>query len=127
MIAYQYSHTYYPPAPVLEVNFVTIAEMRRTSTLSALVDTGADGTIVPIEYLENIRAPFVGEMFIRTQWGDAHPVSLYKVDIQIGDITLPGIDVVGDELSNEVIIGRDILNRLRVLLDGPQKMIEVSE
>jgi hypothetical protein len=47
--------------------------------------------------------------------------------VQIGDLTLPGVEVVGDELSDEIVLGRDILNLLRVLLDGPREVVEVSE
>ena len=123
---YHYSQTYHPPAPTIEVSFISIAEMNHTPKLSALVDTGADATIVPMEYLEDIKAPFVREMAIRTQWGETHPVSLYMVDVQIDEIILPSIDVVGDEWTDEVILGRDILNRLQILLDGPKKVIEIS-
>jgi hypothetical protein len=49
------------------------------------------------------------------------------VDVQIGEITVAGIEVVGDELSEEVILGRDVLNRLRVSLDGPAASVTVSE
>jgi hypothetical protein len=42
-------------------------------------------------------------------------------------LTLPGVEVVGDEISNEVILGRDILNRWRILLDGPNETVEISE
>lgn len=52
---------------------------------------------------------------------------LYLVDVQIGEITLPGIEVVGDEQTNEVVLGRDVLNRLRVLLDGPRRSTNISE
>jgi len=31
---------------------------------------------------------------------------LYLVDVQIARVTLPGIEVVGDERSVEVILGR---------------------
>jgi hypothetical protein len=41
------------------------------------------------------------------------------VDVQVGSLTLPGVYVVGDDLGNEVILGRDVLNRLRLTLDGP--------
>ncbi len=66
-------------------------------------------------------------MTIRSQWGERHNVMLYLVDIQIGNLTLPGIEVVGDEISDEIILGRDVLNRLRILLNGPGEIVEVSE
>ena len=52
---------------------------------------------------------------------------LYLVDVQIGDLTVPGVEVVGDELSQEAILGRDVLNRLRVLLDGPAATATITE
>ena len=126
-MTYPYSHNYYPPAPIIEVTFVSAAENLRVGPLPALVDSGADGTIVPINYLDEIQAPSTVDMSIRSQWGESHWVLLYLVDVQIGDLTLPGIEVVGDEISNEIVIGRDILNRLQVLLDGPKETTQVSE
>lgn len=93
----------------------------------ALVDSGADGTIIPINYLEEIQASPTTEMTIRSQWGERHRVMLYLVDIQIGNLVLPGLEVVGDEISDEIILGRDVLNRLRTLLDGPGEIVQVSE
>lgn len=113
--------------PTVELTFIAAAEFLRTEILQAIVDSGADGTIVPLHYLEEIQAPPTVEMVIRSQWGERRNVLLYLVDVQIGDLTLPGIEVVGDELSDEVVIGRDILNRLRVMLDGPREVVEVSE
>jgi hypothetical protein len=95
--------------------------------LPGFVDSGADGSIVPIAYLEEIHAPPTVEKSIRSQWGERRTVILYLVDVQVGTITLPGIEVVGDELAHEIILGRDILNRLRVLLDGPRHLVGISE
>ncbi len=33
--------------------------------------------------------------------------------------------MIGDEVAQEVVLGRNVLNRLRVLLDGPGEMVEV--
>jgi hypothetical protein len=47
---FNYSRDYYPPAPVAEVTFITAAESLRAGRFLAVVDSGADGTIVPIAY-----------------------------------------------------------------------------
>lgn len=39
-------------------------------------------------------------------------------------ITLPGIEIIGDDVP-EPLLGRDVLNRLRLILDGPRQTIEV--
>lgn len=124
---FRYSRDYYPPAPTVDVTFITAAEFLRIGPFSAIVDSGADGTIVPTSYLDEIHAPPTEEMVIRSQWGERRKVILYLIDVQIGDLTLPGVEVVGDELSEEILLGRDILNLLRVVLDGPREAVEVLE
>ena len=124
---FKYSRDYYPPAPTAEVTFITAAESLRAGPFVAVVDSGADGTIVPITYLNEIQASPTVEMTLRSQWGERRRVLLYLVDVQLGEITLPGIEVVGDELSDEIVVGRDVLNRLRILLDGPAETTTFSE
>jgi hypothetical protein len=126
-VNFRYSRNYFPPVPTVDITFITAAEFSRIGPLQAIVDSGADGTIVPINYLEEIQAPPTVEMVIRSQWGERRNILLYLVDVQIGDLTLPGVEVVGDELSDEIVLGRNILNLLRVLLDGPREVVEVSE
>jgi hypothetical protein len=122
-----YNRDYFPAAPFVEVSFITAAESRRVGPLPAFVDSGADGTIVPIAFLNSISAPPTVEMLMSSQWGESRPVLMYLVDVQIGDITLPGMEVVGDHLSDEVVLGRDVLSHLRVLLDGPAQTVTITE
>jgi hypothetical protein len=35
--------------------------------------------------------------------------------------------VVSDEIGDKVMLGRNVLNRLRLLLDGPAGMVEVLD
>lgn len=124
---FAYSNDYYPPAPIAEVSLIAVAESLRVGPFTALIDSGADGTIVPVAYLHEILAPPTEETIMRSHWGEGRRVMLYLIDLQIGDVVLPGIEVVGDELSEEPFLGRNILNRLRVLLDGPNKNVTVTE
>jgi hypothetical protein len=41
-----------------------------------------------------------------------------SVDLGSTEIRLPAIEEVGDP-GTEIILGRDVLNRLRLMLDGP--------
>lgn len=124
---FRYSRDFFPPAPVAEVTFITAAESLRAGPFSALIDSGAYATIVPIAYLNEIQALPTVEMTMRSQWGERRRVLLYLVDVQIGEVVLPGIEVVGDELSDEIVLGRDVLNRLRLLLDGPAEVASITE
>jgi hypothetical protein len=126
-VEFRYDTSYQPPAPVVEVIIVSATENVSVGPLPALVDSGPDGTLVPLDYLLEIRAPVTVEMSIRSQWGERRRMLLYLVDVRLGRLTLPGIEVVGDELSNEIVLGRDVLNRMRVLLNGPAQAVQVSE
>jgi len=47
------------------------------------------------------------------------------VDIEANGMTLPGMLVVGDDTGDEVVLGRNVLNRLHLALDGPAQVAEV--
>ena len=117
MTATPYDITYDPPMPVCDITLQS-AEGARV-TLVALIDTGADATLIPAPHLRGIGARRVFEVGLRSQWGERRVVYLYLVDVHISGVTLPGVYVVGDEKGDEVILGRDVLNRLRITLDGP--------
>jgi predicted aspartyl protease len=120
-----YNQDYFPPIPVLQVRFSTPEWDLRTETLEAVVDTGADGTLVPVKYLQQIEASIEGHSGLRSQWGERRVVNLYLVDIEIEGLTLPGMWVVGDGVSDEIVLGRNVLNRLQLLLDGLTNTTEV--
>lgn len=120
-----YNSTYYPPAPTLQVRFAIEDTGLSTEKLPAIVDTGADATIVPIHYLDQIEAAVEGFGRVRGHWGSATPINLYAVDVIVEGVIFPGLLVVGDEEGNEVILGRDVLNRMRLLLDGLKLQSEV--
>ena len=96
-----------------------------TDNIPGLVDTGADATIVPIQYLDQIEAAVEGYGRVRGQWGEATSINLYAVDVVVEEIVFPGLIIVGDEVGNEVILGRDVLNRMRLLLDGLKLQSEI--
>ncbi len=117
---YPYNTNYQPPFPAVEVVVRnTDEESLYTKTLPALLDCGADGTLVPIDYLQQIFAPALTDSRIRSHWGEWRSVQIFLVDIEVGSLRLPGIFVVGDEEGDEIILGRDVLNKLRVVLNGP--------
>jgi hypothetical protein len=47
--------------------------------------------------------------------------------LKIGKLTLPDVYVVGDELGDETVLGRNVLDELRLLLDGPQALMTLLD
>jgi len=126
MMTFPYDENHDPAAPVCQIN-LSVASTGLSVSLPAIIDTGADATIVPLGYLRQIGARRVFEAGLRSQWGERRRVYLYLIDLRLGEFTLPGVYVVGDDRGDEVVLGRDVLNRLRLLLDGPKRVSQVSE
>ncbi len=118
--------TYTPPIPALEIGLQTPEGEQSIGPLPAVLDTGADITLVPLTLLEQIKAPELDEVRLRSHWGDFTTFTTYLVSIQFGIEILPGVEVVGDVYSQqEVLLGRDMLNKLLLLIDGPQQRTDI--
>lgn len=112
----RYSRDYSPPAPVLPASIALFGEAPGSEVIAALVDTGADGTFVPTSILEENDAPMLYMTNVRSHLGEnLHRVSVHKVDIILfGSVILPGVEVVADDWGDQVILGRNVLNMLKL-------------
>ncbi|MBS1250619.1 MAG: hypothetical protein MAG431_02213 [Chloroflexi bacterium] len=124
-----YSKEFYPPAPVFVVKIVAPEESPTALRETALIDTGADGTFVPTSILEKLALPIVYMTNVRSHLGEQlYRVPIHKVDFILFDtIRLPSIEVVADDRGNNIIIGRNLLNKLSLLLDGPNQVTTILE
>ncbi len=121
-----YDSTYHPPAAVVEATVRAAGEQAPIVTLTALVDSGADGTMIPIDILRAVGARYVETRQMRGVTGVAYTVDLYLVTIQIGSHVVRGIRAVAVAQGAEPLIGRDVLNQLVITLNGPAEIIEVG-
>lgn len=122
-----YDTGYTPPAPILEIRLAAPGEAPQVGPLPAVVDTGSDGTLVPTEYLEQAEAIGLGDAILHGIVGEARRVHLFEIDLHVGSLLLPGAVVVGDDHGHEVLLGRNKLNKLILLLDGPRNETELFE
>lgn len=122
---YPYDGNYDPPCPSVPIILENSEAGLRTEAAPGLIDTGSDGSLIPIAQLRQILAPALTDAHIRSHWGERRPAQLFMVDLEIDGLKLPGIFVVGDEQGDEIVLGRNVLNRLRLLLDGPTNITNV--
>lgn len=52
---------------------------------------------------------------------------MYIVTLSIGTLTFPDIDVIANQQTDEIVIGRDILNQLIVTLNGPIERVVITQ
>lgn len=124
-----YSTDYYPPAPVLPVKLTVPGETPGESSQIALVDTGADGTFVPTSILEEMGLPIVYMTNVRSHLGERpHRVSVHMIDLILFDtIRLPNVEVIADDWGSNIIVGRNVLNKLHLQLNGPAETVILVE
>lgn len=87
----------------------------------ALLDSGADRTVVPADLARALDLPVVGTVRIETVVG-GRVARLHAVSVSMVDET---VDVQAIAAADEFLVGRDLLRRFVVTLDGPAGEVEL--
>jgi hypothetical protein len=117
--SYSYDSQYDPAAPVVQIGLSPSGQTITRQELTALIDSGADATMIPIDMLITAGARYVEQRRMRGVVGEAIRVNLYLTAVHIGNHVLHGIRAIGTQATSEAIIGRDVHNQLEVVLNGP--------
>lgn len=121
----RYNNTFHPPAPVLQIGLAFPDESPRVN-LPALIDTGADMTHVPLQVLKRLKVPVLYSATVRSSPASPRqPVAVHEVDLIVNDVRYPSIEVYGDANEEIIVLGRNFLNKMRIVLDGPKSALEV--
>jgi len=124
-MTHTYAQSYGLPFPQLPVVINHPESNAHSAPLPGLVDTGANATLVPSAQLRANGAEEIYRTSLRSHWGESRPAVVYLVDLQVAGHNLPGIEVISDEHSEAILLGRNVLNRLILLLDGPAQETDV--
>ena len=125
VLTFDYDATYSPSAPVIEIGVGPSNGTPARLTVRAMVDTGSDASMFPLHLLQRAGGRYVRRRSIRGVTEDRLPVNLYLITVHIGSQIIPGIQAVASPDSNEVLLGRDVLNHLTTMLDGPGLTVEI--
>ena len=126
-MSHPYDTRYYPPMPAIEVALSAPEADFSLGPVPTIIDTGADITVVPKEYLARLRAPVVASGYLCSPWGERHKIKIYEVNLRVGVHNLYEIEVASEPGGREVLLGRDVLNQLNLQLNGPNETVVVLE
>ena len=124
--SYSYGAEYLPPAPMLEIGISGINDSHAQLHLVALVDSGADATMIPQKLQRQVKASLVRQQVIRGITGQGALVNLYRIQLYLGATIVRHMLVVAAPDGVEAILGRDLLNQFVVTLIGPASTTEVD-
>jgi len=116
-----------PPAPVLDVSLAAPGPVsyRQIVKSLALLDSGADMTVIPRWVAQQLQLKYVDEVLASGYDGVTKKTFVYSVKIifeRMGEFITRAI--VSDNVH--VLIGRDILNRWSLFLKGRSEVLEIS-
>lgn len=114
-----------PAMPVLDIGVSRPGVSVPFATVAAVVDTGADGTLIPQDILEQVDAIFVDRAYLRGITGQRQLVDLYLVTVHLGPLHIGGVRAVALASGDTAILGRDVLNQLDIALRGTASVTEI--
>ncbi len=120
-----YATTHDPPAPLLDVTVTSVVNRRRRRSLPALLDTGSDITAIPRYLVERLQLYPISRLQLESVEATTSTVFTYAVRLTIGELTIPHLEVILTGLDF-VVVGRDVLNRLYLLLNGPEQTFDLQ-
>lgn len=126
MAIFDYDFAYDPAAPVIPISIANPDDDRTPLQAEGLIDSGSDTTLIPLAVLQRVGA-FSGEqVYFRGVTGSRATADAYRVVIHMPVGVSYGIRAVATRGGNEIILGRDVLNRWRIVLDGPGETVEIT-
>jgi hypothetical protein len=126
VIRYNYLSQLQPPAPFVYVTLRNPVSGLEQADLPAQLDTAADRTLVPEALVQGLALPQIGAIPIGGVGGITQTMPSYPVQVAIHNLPAQTLEVVASAGEAWVLLGRDALNAHRVLLDGPQLLLEIG-
>ena len=121
---YDYNRHYIPAAPFLDIVVSSEFELALSVALTAQVDSGADATMLPLSLLKEVQAEYEDTQIMITASGQREVVDLYAAKIEVVE-QIFYLSVVALKGEQEAIIGRDVLNDLKITLNEPANTTEI--
>ncbi len=128
VFTYEYNTAYAGPAmPVVSLEIGSHIKTEKWLTVQALVDLGADATMIPVRYLRQLGAEPVNKRRVVDASGISYQVEVYVVALRVGPYQHPAVEILANRQSHDVLLGRNILNHMIVTLNGLAYMVEISD
>lgn len=127
---FSYDSSCEPPAPIARVLFERAGEGQDTARVEAhmLIDTGADISLIPRAVVNAINARPTGRtMKVSSFDGHESDRDVIAASMHLGKYRMHVEFLLLDDGETTGIIGRNILNLLYVVLDGPNAVWSVGQ
>lgn len=124
MAQFSYDAGFTPPAPVVDL-VVSAPGAGKSMQLRGLIDSGADLTVLPQNVIAETGLQYVDEMLVEGFDGvpSVRPIYAAHISIQGGWSMILKVVCIPGEIA---LVGRDVINRWRLLLDGRAQVFDIT-
>ena len=126
LLSFDYNDVYELSAPVIPIAVDGYDASKPPIIVPAFVDSGSDGTLLPKDILDAVGAEYEDTVRLRGVTGGVQQLDRYTVRIFVEREIIHAISAVATTAGSEALIGRDVLNRLVVTLNGPAGATEMQ-
>jgi len=126
MIRYGYNQQLDPPAPFVHVTLRCCESGKEVANLPAQLDTAADRTVIPGKLVAQLSLVQLDELPVAGFGGQVLLVLTYRIELTVRGLQPLTIEVLSHPEEPFVLLGRDVLNQYRTLLDGPKLGLEMD-
>jgi hypothetical protein len=126
VIRYRYAQHFNPPAPFVNVSVICPQTNRSAADIAAQIDSAADRTVLPGRVVRDLGLVEDGRLLFQGFAGDLVELPIYLVELHVHDLPPVALRAALGEHEPHILLGRDVLNLYRILLDGPQQALEIG-
>lgn len=126
MIRYGYNAQVQPPAPFVLITLRNPAGGAEVRDVPAQIDTAADRTVVPQAVALALALHVWGQATVVGFGGPLVQTPLYAAELGVHTQPPAPVRVIASPSEPWVLLERDVLNRHRLLLDGPGLVREIG-
>ena len=94
--------------------------------IPAQVDCAADCSVIPTKLAEQLELVPFDEKPVSGLGGQIRLLPTHRLELGIRNLSVRLVEVIAHPEETYILLGRDVLNAHRVLLDGPALALEIE-
>lgn len=126
MIRYRFNRQLTPPAPFVLLDVQRPDGQRTATSIPAQVGTAADITVLPGPLARELSLIEFGIQETIGFGGHVIDVPVYYVTVAMRNFPPVVLRVLASDAEPFDLLGRDVLNRYRIVFDGPAGVLEIA-
>jgi len=125
MVRYTYNQQVNPPAPFVHLSVRPPRGGATGIIVPAQIDTAADLSVIPGRLVEELQLVPLDSVAALGFGGHLLTLPTYLVELRVKEMDPVTVKALASPDEPYALLGRDLLNRFTILLDGPNLVLEL--